>query len=410
MASSTRHSPPPPPAHRGRARPPPPPSASRPAARQRSGAPRSGPPRPSLRPARRRRRRPTRPRVHRWAADTWHSLVAMTDAKTGLPADNITESLAAGDRSGYTSPTNIGGYLWSAVVARDLGIITRGECTRRLVPDPQHAAAHGAPRAERHVLQLVRRGHRRGHHDLARATATASTRSCSSVDNGWLGAALHGRAVTPTRAPHRWPSRLFGRMRWDMFYDPDTAHPGCARAGSSTAASTRRAAAARRPLPHGNHIGVGPDVWYTNHHYDTTVSETRITSYLGILTGQIPAKQYFAMWRTFPATCDWSWHEMQPVGAEPHLPGRRRLRGRLHLPRHAHRPGLGRQHVRGAHARRVRARVELGAAQLGPQPPAARPRPARARPHRGGLRLLGLLARRATPSAATASTASTRSA
>jgi hypothetical protein len=64
----------------------------------------------------------------------------------------------------------------------------------------------------------------------------------------------------------------------------------------------------------GNHIGVGPDVWYTNHHYDTTVSETRITSYLGILTGQIPAKQYFAMWRTLPASCDWSWHEMQPVG------------------------------------------------------------------------------------------------
>ncbi len=64
----------------------------------------------------------------------------------------------------------------------------------------------------------------------------------------------------------------------------------------------------------GNHIGVGPDVWLTNHHYDTTVSETRITSYLGILTGQVPANHYFAMWRTFPATCDWSWHEMQPVG------------------------------------------------------------------------------------------------
>ena len=53
----------------------------------------------------------------------------MTDPSTGLPADNIPESLAAGDRSGYTSPTNIGGYLWSAVVARELGIITARECT-----------------------------------------------------------------------------------------------------------------------------------------------------------------------------------------------------------------------------------------------------------------------------------------
>ena len=61
-------------------------------------------------------------RVHGWATDTWRSLVAMTHPKTGLPADNIAESLAPGDRSGYTSPTNIGGYLWSAVVARELGI------------------------------------------------------------------------------------------------------------------------------------------------------------------------------------------------------------------------------------------------------------------------------------------------
>jgi hypothetical protein len=53
-------------------------------------------------------------RLQRWARDTWRSLAAMTPPATGLPADNIRESLAAGDRSGYTSPTNIGGYLWSA--------------------------------------------------------------------------------------------------------------------------------------------------------------------------------------------------------------------------------------------------------------------------------------------------------
>jgi hypothetical protein len=63
----------------------------------------------------------------------------------------------------------------------------------------------------------------------------------------------------------------------------------------------------------GTHIG-GEDVWLTTHHYDTIVSETRITSYLAIMTGLAPAKHYFAAWRTFPATCDWNWHEMQPVG------------------------------------------------------------------------------------------------
>jgi hypothetical protein len=65
----------------------------------------------------------------------------------------------------------------------------------------------------------------------------------------------------------------------------------------------------------GTHIG-GDPVWLTTHHYDTIVSETRITSYLGILTGQIPGAHYFAPWRTFPkGDCEnWNWQEMQPVG------------------------------------------------------------------------------------------------
>ena len=44
----------------------------------------------------------------RWARDTWASLVAMTDERTGLTADNIEGSVAKPIRSGYTSPTNIG--------------------------------------------------------------------------------------------------------------------------------------------------------------------------------------------------------------------------------------------------------------------------------------------------------------
>ncbi len=71
-------------------------------------------------------------RIHRWARDTWACLVAMTDEKTGLTADNLDGPLAQRNRSGYTSPTNIGGYLWSAVVARDLGMISRRECSSRI--------------------------------------------------------------------------------------------------------------------------------------------------------------------------------------------------------------------------------------------------------------------------------------
>ncbi|MGO4343253.1 glucoamylase family protein [Pedococcus sp. 2YAF34] len=251
-------------------------------------------------------------RVRRWAADTWHSLVAMTDPGTGLPADNISEGLTAGDRSGYTSPTNIGGYLWSAVVARELGIISRGECTRRLLQ-----TLHTLSRMEHHEPS----GMYYNWYDEAtgaKLTAWPGTGDrvypfLSSVDNGWLGAALRVvMSADPGAAPVA--GRLFGRMRWDMFYDNDTAHPGV-RPGGLIHGGFYDA-----PPPPGfsgytgNHIGSGPDVWYTNHHYDTTVSETRITSYLGILTGQIPGEQYYATWRTFPETCDWAWPEMQPVG------------------------------------------------------------------------------------------------
>src|SRR5262249_20585356 len=64
----------------------------------------------------------------------------------------------------------------------------------------------------------------------------------------------------------------------------------------------------------GNYRGRGPDVWYTCNHYDITVTEPRIASYLGIAFGQIPPEHYFATYRTFPPTCDWSWVEQQPVG------------------------------------------------------------------------------------------------
>jgi hypothetical protein len=250
-------------------------------------------------------------RVRGWAADTWHSLVRMTDERTGLPADNITGDL--GTRSGYTSPTNIGGYLWSAVVARELGLITPGECQRR-------------------VLQTLRTLSTMEHHEPSGMFANWYDESTgamlrkfpgsgdpiapfmSSVDNGWLGAALHVvRNAVPGAS--RLADQLFSRMRWDAFYNPgdQPGHPGVRPGGLIHGGFFPWEHDRPGGVYRGTHIDA-PDVWLTNHHYDTTVSETRITTYLGIITGQVPAKQYFAMWRTFPASCDWSWHEMQPVG------------------------------------------------------------------------------------------------
>ena len=44
------------------------------------------------------------------------------------------------------------------------------------------------------------------------------------------------------------------------------------------------------------------------------VSESRIASYIGIAKGELPPKEYYGTWRSFPDTCDWSWQETRPVG------------------------------------------------------------------------------------------------
>ena len=302
--------------------------------------------------------------LRRWARDTWHSLVAMTDPATGCRPTTSPSRWRPVTARGYTSPTNIGGYLWSAVVARELGIISRGECTARLVRTLTTLQRMEHHDAERHVLQLVRRGDRRGAAHLARQRRPRLPVRLQRRQRLARRRAA-GRQQRRPRAPPRWPRRMFDRMRWDAFYNPgdDPGHPvrpgGLMHGGFFPFDHDRPGG-----VYQGTHIG-GDPVWLTTHHYDTIVSETRITSYLGIITGQVPAKHYFAIVAHLPGDLRLAWHEMQPVGDDPHLPRHRGLRGRLHLPRHAHRPRLGRQHVRGAHARRLRAGGELGAAVVG---------------------------------------------
>lgn len=345
-------------------------------------------------------------RVRGWAKDTWRSLVAMTPSRTGLPADNIPESLAASDRSGYTSPTNIGGYLWSAIVARELGLITSGEASARLV-----RTLSTLDRMEHHTPSgMYYNWYDEETGEALRAwpgTGAVVHPFCSSVDNGWLGAALRVVAEAD-RAASGLAKRIFGRMRWDAFYNPgdDPAHPvrpgGLIHGGFFPFDHDRPGG-----VYQGTHIG-GDPVWLTTHHYDTTVSETRITSYLGIITGQIPPKQYFAMWRTLPHVVRLVVARDAAGGGEPDLLRHRGLRGRLHLSRHADRAGLGRFDVRGADAGRVRARGEVGAAVVGPQPPVARPGSAGTRSAGSEVRLLGLQPGEQPGRMGTASTASTR--
>jgi hypothetical protein len=247
-------------------------------------------------------------RLRRWARDTWASLVAMTDESTGLTADNIESSLDDPIRSGYTSPTNIGGYLWSAVVARELGLISRSECRRRTARTLHTLATmpHHEPSGMFYNWYDEQTGQ-----PLTRWPTDGSTVHpfLSSVDNGWLAAGLMV-AASADRSLGRPVSRVLDRMNFAAFFDPGPIlnHPtGLLRGGFWE----DRPPGASVP---GNYLGRGPDVFFTPNHYDTTVSETRITAYIAITRGEMPAAAYFGTWRTLPEGCDWSWQEQRPVG------------------------------------------------------------------------------------------------
>jgi hypothetical protein len=220
--------------------------------------------------------------LERYAGDTWASFVAMTDPRTGLPADSLR---ADGQRSVQTSTTNIGAYMWSTLVAREVGIVDRAEARDRL-----QQTIGTLERMERHAPsgQFYNWYDHRSGAKLTTWPPTGAplTPILSSVDNGWLatGLRLVQRLVPELNAR---AGKLFDSMDFGFYYRPDV----------------------NRILFH-----YVPDTRQAVCCYDTIVSESRIASYLGIAKGEIPQRHYFGAWRSFPDSCDWSWQETRPVG------------------------------------------------------------------------------------------------
>jgi hypothetical protein len=219
--------------------------------------------------------------LHRYAADTWASLAAMTDARTGFPADSLGDD---GTRSVQTSTTNIGAYLWSAVTARDLGIIGTRELVARL--------SRTLTTLER--LERSSGGQYFNWYD-ARTGAVLTTWPpsgepltpiLSSVDNAWLATGLRVvRGAVPQLAARA--AALYASMDFGVYY-----HPEVNRIAFHIVPST----------------GASPCC------YDMVVSESRMASYLGIANGQLPRDVYFSTWRAFPPTCDYAFQETKPAG------------------------------------------------------------------------------------------------
>ncbi len=218
----------------------------------------------------------------RYARATWASMAAMTDARSGLPADSLNGD---GSTSVQTSTTNIGAYMWSALVAQRLGIISHRETVARLsktVTSLEHMERH-EPSGQFYNWY----DHRTG----AKLTTWPPTGEplkpiLSSVDNGWLATGLRLVARSVSELSHR-AQALYDSMDFGFYYRPDVNRIAFYYAPSD---------------------GDSPCC------YDTVVSESRIASYIGIAKGELPPKEYYGTWRSFPDTCDWSWQETRPVG------------------------------------------------------------------------------------------------
>ena len=221
--------------------------------------------------------------LREYARGTWASFVAMTDERTGLPADSLHKD---GTRSVQTSTTNIGAYMWSAVVAHRLGLISRFELVKRL--SKTLSTLKGMERSDGNQYWNWY-DHRTGEKlDYWPPNPQGTFLNwLSSVDNGWLAVGLR---VVENSVPElsKPAGQLYKAMDFGIYYVPE------------------------RNLVRFHIVPGDPN--NSPCCYDTAVSESRIVDYIGIARRQLPPKAYFQRWRTFPPTCDYSWLETKPVG------------------------------------------------------------------------------------------------
>lgn len=209
----------------------------------------------------------------------------------GLPADHLCRS-ANGHwiAANYTSPTNIGTYIWSTIAAEDLGIITNQEANQRIsqtISTLNHLERkHGFflnwynPATGKRINTWPVNGNPIRHY-------------LSSVDNGWIATALILLRNSRTKFADS-ANLILSHMNFGFFYDAYNEddpidHPGQLWGGYDTTKNT-----------------------FDNYHYGLINTEPRIASYIGIAMGDIPAEHYYRMYRTIPA--DRVWQKQIPDG------------------------------------------------------------------------------------------------
>jgi hypothetical protein len=252
-----------------------------------------------------------RTRLLDYARTTYASLVAMTNPSTGLPADRMS---AAGVQGVETSTTNIGGYMWSTIVAEQLDVVSRAVAVARL-----NRTLHSLETMERH--QPDGQYYNWYDHNTLQKIAFGGPPRLSSVDNGWLAAGLKvvsNSAKETSKSIAARAKAIYDSMDFSVFHR--IVYPGGPNSDAEADATGRHGE--RNGATYlGQHLDrilfhIEPSTGNNPCCYDTMVSESRIATYVGISKNELPDSTYFGQWRTFPDTCDWSWQETKPIGVD----------------------------------------------------------------------------------------------
>lgn len=213
------------------------------------------------------------------AADTWRYFENLIDTETHLPVDHIRQGRVNGIGS-YASPTNIAMYWLANVAAFDLSLI------------PKEKAVRNIEAGFETVLKLKRWSGFFYNYYNTRSLRT-TREYISTVDNGWLAAALVViRQAFPEELGSK-ATKLLGEMDFSKFYDPSN---GQLRLGYETDKEK-----------------------FTPYHYGLLMTEARLASYVAIGKGDLEPEHWARIYRTLPE--EWDWQKQKPEGKEATLFG-----------------------------------------------------------------------------------------
>lgn len=223
-----------------------------------------------------------------YARATWHSFESMA-GPGGLPSDGLhLDEKGEWRPSNRTSPTDIAAYLWSTLAAQSLGLIDDVEADRRLGATLTTLGRIDRDHGFFYNLYDVASGSRQG---VGGDKDHPPRPFLSSVDNGWLAAALI--MVRNARPPLRdRADALLGAMDFGFFYAPFDPGDPVNRPGQF-------------------HGGYYTDDRTFTTYYGMLNTEPRIVRYLAIARRQVPPEHYYRMFRTLPADRGKQRHEPQ---------------------------------------------------------------------------------------------------